>query len=154
MLFAVGFTLATPLDITNVTDDTITPIVVTIVAHPLENGDMVTIADVLVNTAANGDFIVNGKAADTFQLVALDGTATVGNGDYDEGTPTGDVTIEYPGNMAILRDVRQDTLGALAASNLHTISGSDVLALYVANLVSIDDLTIAAVSFDAFRIGD
>ncbi len=154
MMVAAGFTLATPLDITDVTDDTVSPIVITITAHPLEDGDMVEIAGVLVNTAANGSFIVNNKTADTFQIVALDGSATTGNGDYDEGTPTGDVTIEYPGNLVVLRDVRHDTLGAIATTAVHVLSGDDVLALYVANLSSSDNLTVATVSFDTFRIGD
>ena len=154
MLIAVGFTLATPKDITDVTDDTVTPIVITSTAHGLEDGDMVEIVGVLVNTAANGSFIVDNKATNTFQIVALDGTATTGNGDYAEGTPTGDVTIEYPGNMVVHREVRGASLGAISATGIHTIANSDVLAVYVANLDGITNLTVAAISFDAFRIGD
>ncbi|KKN80766.1 hypothetical protein LCGC14_0325720 [marine sediment metagenome] len=154
MVIVLGITLAVPLDITNVTDDLVTPIVITSVAHGLENGDMVEIAGVLVNTAANGSFIVASKADDTFEIVALDGSATTGNGDYDEGTPTGNVTIEYPGNMVVHREVRGATLGAISATGLHVLAGSDVLALYVANLDGTTNLTVHAVSFDAFRIGD
>ncbi|KKN11062.1 hypothetical protein LCGC14_1030410, partial [marine sediment metagenome] len=154
MVIALGIILATPKDITDVTDDTITPIVITSTAHGLENGDMVEIVGVLGNTAANGSFIVDSKADDTFVIVALDGTATVGNGNFDEGSPTGDVTIEYPGNMVVHREVRGASLGALSATGLHILADSDVLALYVANLDGTTNLTVAAASFDAFRIGD
>lgn len=154
MVLALGITLATPKDITNVTDDTITPIVITSTAHGLENGDMVEIVGVLGNTAANGSFIVDSKTNNTFEIVALDGTATVGSGDFDEGSPTGDVTIEYPGNMVVHREVRGASLGALSATGLHILADDDVLAIYVANLDGTTNLTVAAISFDAFRIGD
>ncbi|KKL55944.1 hypothetical protein LCGC14_2250370, partial [marine sediment metagenome] len=54
MLVAVGIILATPKDITDVTDNTVSPIVITSIAHGLENGDMVEIVDVVGNTAAKG----------------------------------------------------------------------------------------------------
>jgi len=154
MVVVLGLTLATAKDITNVTDNTVTPIVITSTGHGLENGDMVEIVNVLGNTAANGSFIVDSKAADTFEIVALDGAATTGNGDYNEGSPTGDVTIEYPGNMVIHREVRGADLGAISATGVHILSNSDVLALYVANLDGTTNLTVGAVSLDAFRIGD
>ncbi len=154
MLVCMGITLATPKDITNVTDDTITPIVITSVAHGLENGDMVEIAGVLGNTAANGSFMVDSKADDTFVIVKLDGTATVGNGNFDEGSPTGDVTILYVGNMIVHREVRGATLGSISATGLHVLSNNDKIAVYVANLDGTTNLTVAAISFDAFRIGD
>ena len=154
MMFALGITLATPKDITNVTDDTVSPIVITSIGHGLEDGDMVEIAGVLVNTAANGSFIVDSKANDTFEIVKLDGSATTGNGDYDEGTPTGDVTIVYPGNMVIKRAVRGADLSAVSATGLHIIANSDVLALYIANISGATNLTVDAVSLDANRIGD
>lgn len=154
MMLAWGITLATPKDITDVTDDTITPIVITSTAHGLEDGDMVEIVGVLGNTAANGSFIVDSKTDNTFEIVGLDGGATTGNGNFDAGSPTGDVTIEYPGNMVIHKEVRGATLGHVAASGLHIIADSDVLGLYVANLDGTTNLTIAAISFDAFRVGD
>ena len=154
MLFAFGITLATVKDITNVTDNTITPIVITSTAHGLENGDMVEIVNVLGNTAANGSFFVAGKADDTFQIVALDNTATTGNGDYNEGSPTGDIPIEYPGNMMIRRAVRGADLGAISATGVHILASSDVLSLYVANLDGTTNLTVASVSFEIARIGD
>ncbi|KKL14647.1 hypothetical protein LCGC14_2513550, partial [marine sediment metagenome] len=155
MMLALGITLATAKDITDVTDNTISPIVITFpTAHDLENGDMIEIAGVLGNTAANGSFIIFNKAGNTLELSALDGAATVGNGDFDEGSPTGDVTIQYPGNMIVHREVRGTTLGAVSATGVHTLSNSDVLAVYVANLDNTTNLTIAAISFDAFRIGD
>ena len=154
MMIAVGFTLATPKDITDVTDDTVSPIVITSTAHGFEDGDMVEQVGILVNTAANGSFIVDNKTANTYEIVALDGTATTGNGDYDEGTPTGDVTIEYLGNMVVHREVRGASLGAVSATGVHIVANNDVLAVYVANLDGITNLTVAAISFDAFRVGD
>ncbi len=154
MILCLGITLATPKDITNVTDNLVTPIVITSVAHGLENGDMVEITGVVGNTAANGSFIVDSKANDTFAIVALDGSVTSGNGDFNEGSPTGDITIEYPGNMIVHREVRGSTLGAISATGLHILADSDVLAVYVANLDGVTNLTVAAISFDAFRIGD
>jgi len=154
MIVCMGITLATALDITDVTDNTITPIVITSTAHGLENGDMVEIVDVLGNTAANGSFIVDSKADNTFVIVALDGSATTGNGDYDAGSPTGDVTIKYPGNMIVHREVRGASIGAISATGIHDVLDSEKIAVYVANLVGITNLTVAAISLDAFRIGD
>ncbi len=154
MLFVVGITLATAKDITNVTDNTVSPIVITSVAHGLENGDMVEIVGVLGNTAANGSFYVASKADDTFQIVALDNTATTGNGDYNEGSPTGDIPIQYPGNMMIRRAVRGADLGAISATGFHDLANSDVLKLYVANLDGVTNLTVASISFVITRIGD
>lgn len=154
MVMALGITLATPKDITNVTDDTVSPIVITSVGHGLENGDMVEIVGVLVNTAANGSFIVDNKANDTFVIVDLDGSATTGNGDYDEGTPTGDITILYPGNMEIHRMVRGADFGSVSATGVHLLAGDDVLAYYVANLSGVTNMTVSSVSFSVFRIGD
>ncbi len=154
MLLVLGITLATPKDITDVTDDTVTPIVITSTAHGLEDGDMVEIVGVLGNTAANGSFIVDSKATDTFEIVALDGSATTGNGNFNEGSPTGDVTIFYPGNMIAHAEVRGTVLDHIAVSGLHVLANSDVLALYVANLDGTTNLTVAAVNLDAFRVGD
>ncbi len=154
MSFALGITLATPKDITNVTDNGVSPIVITSVGHSLENGDMVQIVGVLGNTAANGSFIVDSKATDTFVIVALDGSATTGNGDYNEGSPTGDITIVYPGNMEVHRMVRGADFGSISATGLHVLADSDVLSIYVANLSGVTNLTVSAISFSAFRIGD
>ena len=154
MMFNIGITLATPKDITDVTDDLVTPIVITSVAHGLENGDMVEIVGVLGNTAADGSYFVAGKTDDTFQIVALDNGATTGNGDYDAGSPTGDITIEYPGNMMIRRSVRGDNLGAVSATGIHILANSDVLKLYVANLINTTNLTVASMSFEVHRFGD
>ena len=154
MMLAMGIELAIPLDITDVTDDLVTPIVITSTAHGLEVGDMVEIVGVLVNTAANGSFIVSAKDANTFTIVKLDGTATTGNGDYDQGTPTGDVTILYPGNMVVREEVRGATITGMSVTGLHDVANADKLAIYVANLDGVTDLTVAAISFDAVRVGD
>ncbi len=154
MMIALGITLATPKDITDVTDNLVSPIVITSTAHGLENGDMVQIVGVLGNDAANGSFIVSSKADDTFEIIDLSGGATTGDGDFNQGSPTGDVTILYPGNMIIQRAVRGADLGAISATGVHILANSDAIAVYVANLSGTTNLTVAAISFDAFRIGD
>lgn len=154
IMTCVGITLATLKDITVVTDDTVSPIVITSTAHGLNNGDMVEIVGVLGNTAANGSFIVANKTTDTFEITTLDGSATTGNGDFDEGSPTGDVTIWYPGNMVARRDVSQTALGSMSATGLHIFQHSDVVCLYMANLDDTNNINIYAVSLDVVRIGD
>ena len=151
MVLVPGITLATPKDITNVTDDTVSPIVITSVAHGFENGDCVQIANVLVNTAANGSFRIANKTNDTFEIVALDEGATTGNGDYDEGTPTGDVTIWYPGALNTHREVGNATFGVTAASAIVNLSGGDAVGLYVANIDDTNDLSVHAVGLSVDR---
>ena len=145
-VFCVGVELATPLDITDVTDNTVSPIVVTSTAHGLKNGDMVRIAGVLVNTAANGDFVVTNKADNTFELVAVDGTATTGNGDYDAGTPTGDITHRFPGQFSAHRVVSQADVDYLGGSGLEPLLAGDTVALHAANLDDATDLNVFQVN--------
>lgn len=57
------------------------PIVITAVAHGLQDGDVVNISGVGTNTAANGNWVVASAAADTFAL-----TGSTGNGVYTAGT--------------------------------------------------------------------
>lgn len=57
-----------------------TPIVITSTAHNLSSGTLVTIAGVLGNTAANGNFTVTVLTANTFSL-----NSSVGNGVYTSG---------------------------------------------------------------------
>jgi hypothetical protein len=57
-----------------------TPIVLTIAGHSLVNGDQVTVAGVLGNTAANGTWAIANGTANTFELVG-----SVGNGAYTSG---------------------------------------------------------------------
>ena len=154
MLICLGITLATLKDITDVTDNLVSPIVITSTAHGLEDGDMVQILGVLGNTAANGSFIVSSKADDTFEIIDLSGGATTGNGDFNQGSPTGDITIWYPGNMMVHRMVRGADLGAISATGLHILANSDKLALYVANLSGDTNLTVSTVSLSADRVGD
>lgn len=56
------------------------PIVITSTAHPLANGDQITISGVLGNTAANGTWTVANKTANTLEL-----TGSTGNGTYTSG---------------------------------------------------------------------
>lgn len=69
---------ANSLPITNATNAT--PIVITRVAHELAEGDLVTISEVLGNTAANGTWRIENVTADTFELID-----SVGNGAYTGG---------------------------------------------------------------------
>lgn len=70
-----------------------TPIVVTITSHGLSNGDKVVIVGVEGNTAANGAWIIDNVATDTFELVG-----SVGNGAYTTGGHavllTGDLNLD------------------------------------------------------------
>lgn len=154
MIIVAGIELAIPLDITNVTDNGISPIVITSTAHGLLNGDMVEIADVVGNTAANGSFMVANKAADTFEIVILGGGATTGNGDYNEGSPTGDVTIKYPGNLVMHRDVSQTNLGVGGVDSDAALADGDKVALYVANLDAASNLNMLVANFKVSREGD
>ncbi len=57
-----------------------TPIVITSNTHGYNNGDVVVIAHVLGNKAANGKWVVANKTANTFEL-----TGSVGSGSYTRG---------------------------------------------------------------------
>jgi len=70
----------TPHVITDVTDDTVSPIVVTSAAHGLLTGDKATIVNVGGNGAAKGTFTVTRLTADTFSL-----QGSTGDGDYTGG---------------------------------------------------------------------
>jgi hypothetical protein len=56
------------------------PIVVTSAAHGLANGDVIHIAGVIGNSAANGGWVVANVTTDTFELVG-----STGNGTYSSG---------------------------------------------------------------------
>ncbi len=150
MVLTMGITLNTPIDVTGASNAT--PIVVTSVAHGLLNGDMVTIAGATTNTAANGDWMVTAKTADTFTLVDLEGTNSAGNGVYDASS--GDVTIRYPGNLVMHREVGFGSLGHGGANADTSLEVSDKVKLYVANVDSTKDLFVAIINMEAKRIGD
>lgn len=71
-----------------------TPIVITATSHGLQNGQVVTIANVGGNTAANGTFKVANKATSTFELTTLADANVAGNGAYTSGG-SGNVTALY-----------------------------------------------------------
>ena len=150
MIIAIGITLNTPIDVTEATNAT--PIVVTSVAHGLKNGDMVTITGAIGNTNADGDWMVTAKADDTFTLVDIAGNDAVGNGVYTASSA--DVTIKYPGNILIHREVGFGALGVGGANADTNLAVSDKVKLYVANVTSTRDLLIAIVNMEIFRIGD
>lgn len=57
-----------------------TPIIVTVTGHGFSDGNVVTISDVVGNTAANGTWTIQSVTTDTFELVG-----SVGNGAYVSG---------------------------------------------------------------------
>lgn len=150
MVIAMGITFNTPIDVTEATNAT--PIVVTIVAHGLMNGDMITIAGATTNTGVNGDWMVTSVTDDTFTLVDLAGNNSVGNGVYD--VSSGDVTILYPGNLPMHRKVGFGALGVGGSNADHSLVTGDKVKLYVANITSARDLLVAIVNMEISRIGD
>lgn len=151
ILAVIGVTLNTAIVITGVTGDTVSPIVVTSVGHGLEDGDMVTIDGVLGNTAADGDWIVEGKDADTFKLYDLSAVISVGSGNYTSG---GTIPTMYPGGLLWHRIVSQADLTGAGISFEHMLVAGDAIALYMANLTDTNDAIIAQASISARKIGD
>lgn len=86
----LGTTISYTRAVTNATNAT--PVVVTTsVAHALHSGDLVVIAGVVGNTAANGTFKVTGVTSTTFELTDPNtGSDIAGNGGYSSG---GTVTV-------------------------------------------------------------
>ena len=113
---------------------------------------MVTIASATTNTGANGDWVVTAKTDDTFTLLDLEGGNSVGNGVYDASS--GDVTIKYPGNLVIHREVGFGALGVGGAAASSSLIAGDKVKLYVANVDSTKDLLVAIVNMEINRIGD
>ncbi len=80
-LIATGTGSLTPMDTGTVTGATnASPIVITSNTHGLQTGNVVTIKNVVGNTAANGTFTITRTGANTF---SLDGST--GNGAYTSG---------------------------------------------------------------------
>lgn len=73
-------TLAATKAITDATNAT--PIVITSAAHGYSNGDLVLVAGVEGNTAANGWRLVANKAANTWEVTTLAGVNVAGNAAY------------------------------------------------------------------------
>jgi hypothetical protein len=68
------------------TDDTITPIVLTVTGHGWTDGDLVVVKGVGGNTAANGLYRIANQDTNTFELVTVeDSLDSVGNGNYTSG---------------------------------------------------------------------
>lgn len=149
-IIVVGIVLATPLNISAATNAT--PIVITNTAHGLLNGDMVTIVGATGNTAANGDWLVSNKTANTFELIDLAGASSVGNGAYDAGS--GDVDIKYPGNVVMHREVASTELGAGGANADVQVAAADKVSLYVVNVGATRNLEIAVVTLGIFRLSN
>jgi len=152
IMSGIGVELATALDITDVTDDTVSPIVVTSIAHGLLDGDVCKIENVVGNTAANGYFIIDNKTDNTFELVNIDGTATTGNGDYDAGTPTGDVTFIYPGVAIAHTEISSTDLRTMFSSAFYELCAEDKVGVYVMNLDDANDILPVVTSLKIRRV--
>lgn len=151
MIVGVGIELATAKTITLVTDSGVSPIVITSAGHGLMNGDMVEITGVGGNTNANGSFIVDSKTDDTFEIVALGGAATTGNANYTSG---GSITLVYPGDLLMHREVSQIDLIGGGSSSTADLAGSDKVGLYVANLDDAGDLSVFQMTLNIERFAD
>lgn len=141
--------------ISNVTNAT--PMVVTTTAsHGYSNGDIVTIAGVLGNLAANGTFQISSASGSTFTLLTkLDGNNTTGSGAYTSGgwvidlslaqiltdisgNSTGtDVTLTSVTNTLGIVGAANFTWSSLTATQVYAIgiydsstASSDLLAFY------------------------
>jgi hypothetical protein len=148
-LIVPGIELASAKAITGTT--LATPIVVTSTAHGLKNGDMVTISGCTGNTAANGDWVVTNKADNTFELYDLSGTAAIGAGTDDN---YGTIDVVYPGSLTTHREISNLDIGVGASSGIVTLSASDKVSLYCANLDDANNLSFYAVVIAIERIGD
>lgn len=155
MIIAIGITLATPLDITDADDSGgADPITITSTAHGLLDGDMVRIAGITDKTEANGDFIVTSVTANTFDLRNLDGTTTTNANDYNEGSPTGDVTIIFSGSTATIRELSNADVGVVANGGNFELEAGDLIGIYVANRDDTANLEISSARFLASRYAD
>jgi hypothetical protein len=146
MVICPGVTLATPKTITDATNAT--PIVITSAAHGLLNGDMVTISGVGGNTAANGDFYVSNKAANTFELETLPNVDVAGNGAYTSG---GTIDIIYPGEIALERVVSGTDLGRGTSEGSISLAVGDIVELYVANETDANNFVLSQLSMKVIR---
>ena len=146
MMIVPGVTLATPLTITGATNAT--PIVMTVVAHGLLNGDMVTQSGVGGNIAANGDFFVTNKADDTYELETLANVDVAGNGAYTSG---GTVDIKYSGEIVIERVVSGTDLGRGMAEGSMALAVGDIVELYVANETDANNFITSQVTMKVIR---
>jgi hypothetical protein len=70
------------------------PIVITATSHGYANGDIVVVAGVGGNTAANGTWQIANQATNTFELRTVkDNLASTGNGSYTSGGVAVDLTL-------------------------------------------------------------
>lgn len=152
MMLSPGIKLATPKLVATASDTE--AIVLTSVAHGLNQGDMIETVDILGNDGANGSWICVDLAVDTAALFDLQGNASIGTGAYTSG---GLVTIVYPGSMAGRKDVSQSKpgMGGGGSGGLtFALSAGDKVGLYVANLDGDRDLQVLQMQIGIARVGD
>jgi hypothetical protein len=131
VMTVVGIELATALTITDATNAS--PIVITSASHGLLDGDMCTISGVTGNTAANGDWMADAVAANTFALLDLAGANSTGNGAYVSG---GTVDVIYPGNTVAHRMYATTDIGVIPFGGRLSLADGDVVNLHFANITS------------------
>ncbi len=107
--------------ITGVTNAT--PMVVTSATHGFSNGDIVVVAGVVGNTAANNVWKVANQATNTFELVSVaDGTTnSVGNGSYSSGGYAVNLGISASGDN--LDDFNSCVIGTAQTLTSPTVTG-------------------------------
>lgn len=149
MYLAPGITLATPIAIASSTDAT--PIVVaTSSAHGLKTGDAVRIAGHNTNVAANTDCAITVTDTTHFSLQDLAHVNIAGSG---SGVGSGgNVTVIFPGEIALHRKVSQTDLGRGAARGTWDLAVSDVVELYIANEDGTDNFISVQHVLGVFRI--
>lgn len=114
-----------------------TPIVVTSNGHGFANGDVVSVAYVAGNTAANGKWVIANVAANTFELVG-----SVGNGAYTSGG--------FATNL-----MNDDFLDDVAAGARVAVSGTLANKTAARGIIDADDptiLSVPATSIEGFLI--
>lgn len=116
------------------------PIVVTATSHGFANGDIVVVAKVAGNTAANGTWQIANQATNTFELRTVkDNLASVGNAAYTSGGFAIDVTLaDFRDDIDAGAIGTDQTLGSKTVVNgvadaadvsYTALSGAEVLAL-------------------------
>jgi hypothetical protein len=98
--------------------------------------------------------LIDSQSADTFDLYTLAGAASANSNDFNEGAPSGDVTIVYYKNTITHRTVSNSSIGVSAGNQSNVLVAGDVVSLYAANLDSGDDAQFNGVAFGVSREQD
>jgi hypothetical protein len=106
-----------------------TPIVITSTAHGRTNGQTVLIKDVAGNTAANGQWVIANKTANTYELVGSTGNSAYTSGGTGYLIPQNDenlLNMAYVNTHSVLPRVTCSTAAATAEKVL-TVGGETLV---------------------------